>query len=126
MGSIFILQAAQCPYSGEWFNLDWKDCHRKVRSLQNRIVKSVRNGEWRKVKRLCYLLTTILRDFTYWVHPLRWVLVMPEPYARKPACAVLGELGGGDAARLPGAAYERKSTWLNGGNRIKEFWDKWH
>jgi len=57
MGSIYILQAAQYPHSELWFNLNWKDCHRKVRSLQNRIVKSVRQGEWRKVKRLRYLLT---------------------------------------------------------------------
>ncbi len=28
---------------------------------------------------------------------------MPEPYAGKLACAVLGELCGGDAAWLPGA-----------------------
>ena len=37
------------------------------------------------------------------MRPSKWAFVMPEPYARKPACAVLGELGGGDAARLPGA-----------------------
>jgi len=59
MGSNFILQAAQCQQSELWLNLNWKSCNSKVRSLQNRIVKSVRNGEWRKVKRLCYLLTQV-------------------------------------------------------------------
>lgn len=57
MSGIYILQAAQCQQSELWFNLNWKNCNSKVRSLQHRIVKSVRNGEWRKVKRLCYLLT---------------------------------------------------------------------
>ncbi len=56
MSGIFILQAAQCLQREYWYNLNWKACSRKVRSLQNRIVKSVRNGEWRKAKRLCYLL----------------------------------------------------------------------
>jgi len=57
MGGIYILQAAQCQYGEQWFNINWKECTRKVRSLQNRIVKSVRKGEWRKVKRLRYLIT---------------------------------------------------------------------
>jgi len=57
MSSIYILQAAQCHHSDLWLNLDWKRCHDVVMSLQNRIVKSVRNGAWRKAKRLCYLLT---------------------------------------------------------------------
>ena len=57
MSSVFILQAAQYRQSELWFNLNWKSACEKVRSLQNRIVKSVRNGEWRKAKRLCYLLT---------------------------------------------------------------------
>ena len=57
MSSIFILQAAQCRHGELWFSLDWKNCNSKVRSLQNRIVKSVRQGAWRKAKRLYYLLT---------------------------------------------------------------------
>jgi len=57
MSSVFILQAAQYPQSELWLNINWKRCHDVVLSLQNRIVKSVRNGEWRNVKRLCYLLT---------------------------------------------------------------------
>jgi len=61
MSSVFILQAAQCQQRALWLNLNWKSCNSKVRSLQNRIVKSVRNGEWRKVKRLCYLL---IRSFS--------------------------------------------------------------
>ena len=56
MSGIYILQAAQFQQSELWLNLDWKRCHDVVTSLQNRIVKSVRNGEWRKAKRLCYLL----------------------------------------------------------------------
>jgi len=39
------------------------------------------------------------------VRPSKWALVMPEPYAGKLACTVLGELGGGDAARLPGGFF---------------------
>ncbi len=54
MSSVFILQAAQYRQSELWFNLNWNSACEKVRFLQNRIVKSVRNGEWRKAKRLCY------------------------------------------------------------------------
>jgi RNA-directed DNA polymerase len=36
--------------------IDWADCTQRVRSLQRRIVKSLRAGNWRKVKRLCFLL----------------------------------------------------------------------
>ena len=57
MGSIYILQAAQCLQSELWPNINWKRCNDKVTSLQNRIVKSVSKREWRKAKRLCYLLT---------------------------------------------------------------------
>jgi len=59
MSSIYILQAAQCQQSELWLNLDWRRCNKVVMSLQNRIVKSVRNGAWRKVKRLRYLLTQL-------------------------------------------------------------------
>ncbi len=50
------LQAAQGRMSEQWTRIDWAACWRTVRSLQKRIVKSLRAGNWRKVKRLCYLL----------------------------------------------------------------------
>lgn len=56
MGGSQILQAAQYLNSEAWFYIDWMECNRTVRSLQARIVKSVRKGVWRKAKRLCYLL----------------------------------------------------------------------
>lgn len=40
----------------DWHSIDWADCHRRVRSLQRRIVQAVKAGAWRKVKRLNYLL----------------------------------------------------------------------
>jgi RNA-directed DNA polymerase len=40
----------------QWTGIDWNACLRTVRSLQRRIVKSLRAGNWRKAKRLCYLL----------------------------------------------------------------------
>lgn len=39
-----------------WHNINWAKCYRKVRSLQRRIVKAIRAGNWRKAKRLLYLL----------------------------------------------------------------------
>ena len=54
MGSINILQAAQCRHSDLRPKLNWKACHRTVRSLQNRIVKSVGKREWRNAKHLYY------------------------------------------------------------------------
>ncbi len=53
MGSIYLLQAAQCRNGEQWFHINWSHCSRSVRSLQKRVVKSVRDGAWRKVKRLC-------------------------------------------------------------------------
>ena len=50
------LQAAQGRMGEQWTGIDWTACLRTVRSLQRRIVKSIRTGHWRKVKRLCYLL----------------------------------------------------------------------
>lgn len=35
---------------------------------------------------------------------------MPEQYARESACTVLRELGGGDAAQLPGSTAMRKGV----------------
>jgi RNA-directed DNA polymerase len=39
-----------------WHQINWAGCHRRVRSLQRRIVQAVQAGAWRKVKRLSYLL----------------------------------------------------------------------
>jgi RNA-directed DNA polymerase len=39
-----------------WHRMNWAMCHRRVRSLQRRIVQAVQAGAWRKVKRLSYLL----------------------------------------------------------------------
>ncbi len=39
-----------------WHRINWAACHRRVRSLQRRIVQAVKAGAWRKVKRLSYLL----------------------------------------------------------------------
>jgi RNA-directed DNA polymerase len=39
-----------------WHRINWAACHRRVRSLQRRIVQAVQAGAWRKVKRLSYLL----------------------------------------------------------------------
>ena len=39
-----------------WHQVNWAACHRRVRSLQRRIVQAGQAGAWRKVKRLRYLL----------------------------------------------------------------------
>src|SRR6266851_9803020 len=44
----------------EWRDLDWSDCHRRVRSLQVRIVKAWQEGRRRKAKALQRLLTRSL------------------------------------------------------------------
>ena len=55
--SSILLQASSNPLViGAWHSIDWAACHRRVRSLQRRIVQAVKAGAWRKVKRLCYLL----------------------------------------------------------------------
>jgi Retron-type reverse transcriptase len=43
-----------------WHSINWAACHRRVRSLQRRIVQAVQAGLWRKVKRLSYLLVRSL------------------------------------------------------------------
>jgi len=40
----------------EWRDIDWSDCHRRVRSLQTRIVKAWQDGRRRKVKVLQRML----------------------------------------------------------------------
>ena len=50
------LQASSGLATIEWHGINWAACHRRVRSLQRRIVQAVQAGAWRKVKRLSYLL----------------------------------------------------------------------
>lgn len=50
----FVLQAAT-GLSG-WHSINWSACRRTIKSLQKRLVKAVQAGNWRKVKRLSYLL----------------------------------------------------------------------
>ncbi len=89
MSSVLMLQAAQCQ--------------QKVRSLQYRIVKSERNGEWRKAKRLCYLLSQhAIRACTNQVCPPIWALVRLEPLAGKLARSVLREERDREVPDLPG------------------------
>ncbi len=54
--SSVALQAAHGLATTPWSSIDWAACRRTVRSLQRRIVKALRAGNWRKVKRLCFLL----------------------------------------------------------------------
>jgi RNA-directed DNA polymerase len=41
----------------DWRTINWKACWREVRKLQARTAKAVREGRWRKVKALQWLLT---------------------------------------------------------------------
>ena len=41
----------------DWNNISWSNCHRQVRKLQVRIAKATREGRWRTVKALQWLLT---------------------------------------------------------------------
>jgi RNA-directed DNA polymerase len=50
------LQASSGLTTRRWHHINWAACHRRVRSLQRRIVQAVQAGAWRKVKRLSYLL----------------------------------------------------------------------
>jgi len=50
------LQASLGSATLTWHRINWAACHRRIRSLQRRIVQAVQAGAWRKVKRLCYLL----------------------------------------------------------------------
>jgi RNA-directed DNA polymerase len=42
---------------GHWHDIDWAKCHKKVKSLQARIVKATSEGRWRMVRKLQQLLT---------------------------------------------------------------------
>jgi RNA-directed DNA polymerase len=44
-------------WDGKWHSIDWAKCHLEVRKLQVRIAKATREGKWRKVKALQWLLT---------------------------------------------------------------------
>jgi RNA-directed DNA polymerase len=55
MSSLALQAAHDLTWDGP-SGINWAACRRRVRSLQRRIVKSVRTGNWRKVKRLCFLL----------------------------------------------------------------------
>ncbi len=50
------LQASWGLTKRAWHRINWAACHRRVRSLQRRIVQAVKVGAWGKVKRLSYLL----------------------------------------------------------------------
>jgi RNA-directed DNA polymerase len=50
------LQASLGLAMRAWHRINWAACHRRVRSLQRRIVQAVQAGAWRKVKCLSYLL----------------------------------------------------------------------
>ena len=56
MGDSMLLQASFGAGMFGWHGIDWANCHRRVRSLQRRIVQAMKAGAWRKVKRLNYLL----------------------------------------------------------------------
>ena len=56
MGSVELQASSGLTMTWSWHSIDWADCHRRVRSLQRRIVQAVKAGAWRKVKRLSYLL----------------------------------------------------------------------
>jgi RNA-directed DNA polymerase len=43
--------------AAKWSSIDWKEARRKVRRLQMRIAKAVKENRWNKVKALQYLLT---------------------------------------------------------------------
>jgi RNA-directed DNA polymerase len=50
-----VLQAPSGRAPLDWHRITWGACHRRVRSLQRRIVQAVQTGAWRKVKRLSSL-----------------------------------------------------------------------
>ena len=43
--------------AGKWNSIDWKKTRRKVRRLQVRIAKAVKENRWNNVRSLQYLLT---------------------------------------------------------------------
>jgi RNA-directed DNA polymerase len=55
-GESMELQASSGLTTRRWHQVNWAAGHRRVRSLQRRIVQAVQAGAWRKVKRLSSLL----------------------------------------------------------------------
>ena len=51
---------ARSDSATDWRGMRWSDCHRRVRSLQSRIVKAWQEGRRHKVKALQRLLTRSL------------------------------------------------------------------
>jgi RNA-directed DNA polymerase len=51
-----LLQASFAVVDFEWHSINWVTCHRRLRSLQRRIVQARKADAWRKVRRLNYLL----------------------------------------------------------------------
>lgn len=56
MSNSLLLQASFATDKLDWYSINWAGCHRRMRSLQRRIVQATKAGVWRKVKRLNYLL----------------------------------------------------------------------
>lgn len=54
---IMSVLVTQATHDLIWHRINWTRCHNTVRSLQRRIVKAIREGNHRKVKRLSYVLT---------------------------------------------------------------------
>lgn len=49
--------AASTSLNVDWNSINWGDCYMEVRKLQVRIAKATREGRWRKVQALQWLLT---------------------------------------------------------------------
>jgi RNA-directed DNA polymerase len=56
MSNSLLLQASFATDTLGWHSINWAGCHRRVRSLQRRIVQATKAGVRRKAKRLNYLL----------------------------------------------------------------------
>ncbi|WP_370570063.1 group II intron reverse transcriptase/maturase [Serratia sp. OS31] len=52
-----VLSKADAAPTLDWRNIPWDKCYPEVRKLQARIAKATREGRWRKVKALQWLLT---------------------------------------------------------------------
>lgn len=97
-----MLQASFGSAGTDWRSINWAACHRRVRSLQRRIVQAVQAGAWRKVKRLSRLLT---RSFAGRALAVRRV----TENAGKNTPGVDGELWSSPA--LKAQAIERIGQW---------------
>lgn len=52
-----VLSKADATPTLDWHSIPWDTCYPEVRKLQARIAKATREGRWRKVKALQWLLT---------------------------------------------------------------------